>query len=146
MADSAIQSDVPAPAVAATITEPAEVQKSARELAMEEIELRHQQQMAESNGYELPNDDEPEPNKPATPVDQVAAQLAETPPAAHDLHDKIKIKVDGVETEVPLEDVARSPKTLPSRLRKSAALITVLSNLPTHRLKIAVPSAPPPRK
>lgn len=109
MADSAIPTDVPA--VAAT-TEVAEVQKSARELAMEALESRHHLAMAESNGYELPKEEESTPaTTDTTATDhQIAAQQAETEPAptpVHDQHEKVKVKVDGIETEVPLDDLVR---------------------------------------
>lgn len=110
MADSAIQKDVPA----TPNTEAAEVQKSARELAMEALELRHQQEQAASNGYELMANEEvaaaPEVAAPVPePVDELASQLAETPatPVAAEPPGKIKVKVDGVETEVPLDEVVR---------------------------------------
>lgn len=120
MSDSAIQPDVPA---AATDTE---VPKSPRELAMEELEQRHQQQMAESNGYELPVDDEPETTQtaaPAAPVDQVAAQMADT---VAETPDKVRIKVDGVETDVPLDEVVRQYQKNSSADRRLAEATRLL--------------------
>src|SRR6266404_5937236 len=123
-----IPTDVPAaeaaPAAAAVVNEaPQEIQKSPRELAMDALESRHQQQMAESNGWELPSEDAPEPIVP--PVEdaaaaQLAAQLADPAAAAAataaapaasdppaDAPAKVKIKIDGVESEVPMDEVIR---------------------------------------
>jgi hypothetical protein len=118
---SAIQTDVqdtPAAATPATpATEAVEVQKSARELALEALESRHQQQMAESNGYALiedtpPADPQPAPAaKPAATGDeqQLAAQLADAPAdtPASAAPATVKIKIDGAESEVPLDEVVR---------------------------------------
>lgn len=99
--DSAIQSDVPAaaaPAASNSNTEaPAEVQKSARELAMEALETRHQTEMAVSNGYELLADDAP------AAAEQLAAQLGDPAPPAEP--PKVKVKIDGAEDMVTADEI-----------------------------------------
>jgi hypothetical protein len=148
MSDSAIHEDVPAAAepqetVATTpAAEPVESKpmKSAREIALEELETRHQQQLLAENGYsqEVLGGDEPpaaaEP-APATPAaaaepapaqadDQLQAQLAAgTQP---EVPSKIKIKVDGVEAEVPLDEVVRQYQKNSSADRRLAEATRLL--------------------
>lgn len=141
MADSAIQSDVPAPAAAATAaTDTTEVQKSSRELAMEALENRHQQQMAEANGYELPVEEEPAPVIAAAPADQLAAQLADPPAAAAaEVPNTVRVKVDGVETDVPLDEVVRQYQKNSSadkRLTEATRLLREAQEAQAQRLLI----------
>lgn len=107
---SAIPTDVQAPAVAAT--EPQEAVKSPRELAMEALESRHHESMAAENGFQL--DAEPAPPPVAAPAvtneDQLAAQMADqavTAAVSPNVGSVVKIKIDGEESEVPLDDVVR---------------------------------------
>jgi hypothetical protein len=107
---SAIQQDVQQD-VQLPVEDVVAKQKTARELMLEEIENRHTAELAAQNGYNLEADPEPEPAPApaiaATPEpDQLAAQLAavETPAPAPSM---VKIKVDGVEQDVPLDDVVR---------------------------------------
>lgn len=139
MADSAIQPDVQdAEATAAT---PTEAQKTPRELALEALEQRHQQQMAEQNGYELQMDDEPEPTPAPTPapaaapVDQLAAQMAEQS-IAQAAGDKVRIKVDGIEQEVPLDDVVRQYQKNSSADRRLAEATRLLREAEAARLLV----------
>lgn len=108
---SAIQTDVQQQPADDAVT-PQSPQKSAREQMLEDIENRHQQQLAAQNGYELEDQmalpDEPAVAAPAAAAapepDQLAAQLGTAdlaPPS------RVKVKVDGVETEVPLDEVVR---------------------------------------
>lgn len=134
MTDSAIQSDVPAPAAAAaaTTTEAAEVQKSARELAMEALETRHQTEMAISNGYELELDDEP---APAAAADQLAAQLTDTIEAEPP---KVKVKIDGAEEMVSAEEIRayQVGKTADKRLGEATRLLREAQEAQTQRMLI----------
>jgi hypothetical protein len=129
MSDSAIQPDVPAAAKPETGDQQgkqdkqATPQKSARELALDELESRHQQQMAESNGYDLAvlaSEDDP--------ADQLAAQLAEpaavvAPPAPEPA--RIKVKIDGAEDTVTAEEIRNYQvgKTADKRLSEATRLL-----------------------
>lgn len=142
MADSAIQSDVPASAAQATTAAPdstTEVQKSARELAMEALETRHQTEMAASNGYELVPDEPAPANTTTAAVDQLATQLADPPPAAAaaDAPNTVRVKVDGVETEVPLDEVVRQYQKNSSadkRLNEATRLLREAQEADARRL------------
>lgn len=144
MSDSAIQPDVPAaevpPNTPDAATPEAKPQKSAREIALEELEARHQQQLAAENGYQLEevlglDDDPPAPAPAAAPQaaaqpapnqdDQLAAQLAAgNEPGAP--ASKVKIKVDGIETEVPLDEVVRQYQKNSSADRRLAEATRLL--------------------
>lgn len=143
MSDSAIQSDVPAPAAAtaaATSTEAAEVQKSARELAMEALETRHQNEMAISNGYQL-IDAEPDPDTTTTTTgavavaDQLAAQLTDAPLTEPP---KVKVKIDGTEEMVSAEEIRayQVGKTADKRLNEATRLLREAQEAQTQRLLI----------
>lgn len=123
--DDAIPSDVPNnPTETPAAAEAKPVEKSARELALEAIEARHHQQVAEENGFTL----EPDP-------DQLAAQLAEpapepapapvaaAPAPAADAP-KVKVKVDGVEGLVTPEEIRNYQigKTADKRLAEATQL------------------------
>lgn len=136
MSDSAIQPDVPE--AAAT---PTEVPKTPRELALEQIEQRHQQQMAESNGYELPKDDDdpapaPAPAPAAQPADQIAAQMND--PVVTEAPDKVRIKVDGVEQEVALDEVVRQYQKNSSADRRLAEATRLLREAEATQARIAL--------
>jgi hypothetical protein len=134
MADSAIQPDVQE-AAATVVTE---VPKTPRELALEQLEQRHQQQMAESNGYELPmDDDDPAPAPQAQPekVDQLAAQMAD--PVVTETPDRVRIKVDGVETDVPLDEVVRQYQKHSSADRRLAEATRLLREAEATQARIA---------
>lgn len=136
MADSAIQSDVQdAEATAAT---PTDAPKNPRELALEALEQRHQQQMAEQNGYQLPDDDPQDPPQAAAapaPVDQLAAQMAEQT-VAQAAGDKVRIKVDGIEQEVLLDDVVRQYQKNSSADRRLAEATRLLREAEAARLLV----------
>ena len=91
--------------------------KTAREVAMEALEANHLKRLEEESGVKLTEDD-------LLTDDQLRNQLAEEPPspapapvqapvaAAEVIEDvagkKVRVKIDGVEQEVGLEDVLRS--------------------------------------
>lgn len=146
---SAIPTDVQdtpaaaAPATPATpatpVTEAAEAPKSPRELAMEALENRHQQQMAESNGYELLGEPEPAPPPadPEPPAAQLAAQLADPPAAPAEVPSTVRVKVDGVETEVPFDEVVRQYQKNSSadkRLNEATRLLREAQEAQAQRL------------
>lgn len=138
---SAIQPDVPnAEAPAAT---PATPPRSPRDIMLEELETRHQQQMAEQNGYQLEADPDadadpaaaaPQP-APAPQEDQLAAQMAaETP---NNAPSTVRVKVDGVETEVPFDEVVRQYQKNSSadrRLAEATRLLREAQETATQRL------------
>lgn len=109
---------------------PAAPAKSERELALEAIEARHQAQVARDNGLELDQiatsvdeqlaaqqqaDPAPEPQ----PASAAAAPAAAAPaPAAAPA--TVRVKVDGVESEVPIEEVVRNYQKGASADRKLA--------------------------
>jgi hypothetical protein len=142
---SAIPTDVqdtaapatPATPATPTTTEAAEVPKSPRELAMEALETRHQQQMAESNGYELPVDEPAEPEPAPAPAEQLAAQLADPPAAVTEAPATVRVKVDGVETDVPLDEVVRQYQKNSSadkRLNEATRLLREAQEAQAQRL------------
>jgi hypothetical protein len=102
--------------------------KSERELAMEALEARHHAQIARENGMDLSE-------VTGNPDDQLAAQTAQLPadpdhdgtpaepstaPAPSAGRQTVKVKVDGVESEVPLDDVVRNYQKNSSADRKLA--------------------------
>jgi hypothetical protein len=103
---SAIQPDVQNDAApAAPAVEPIP-QIAAREAALEALEARHQAEMAAQNGWQLPAD------PPAEPApDQLSQQLSdpapEPAPSAQAAPAKVKVKIDGEETEVALDELTR---------------------------------------
>lgn len=124
---SAIQSDVqteeqlaaPAP-VEKTDNTPAP--KTPREEAMEAIEARHHAQAAAENGYSLTDDADKDKEKDKAAETQLAAQLANeddddkkpdaisTPapaPAPASVPSSVRIKVNGEEQDVPMDEVIR---------------------------------------
>lgn len=129
---SAIQPDVPATVNQEAGEKPqdkqdkqATPQKSARELALDELENRHQQQMAEDNGYDLADLAGADAGV-AAPADQLAQQLAEpasAPPAPEPA--KIKVKIDGVEDAVTAEEIRNYQvgKTADKRLTEATRLL-----------------------
>lgn len=136
MSDSAIHEDVQQevsqePNTPATPTDEAPKQrpKTAREIAMEELEARHQQQLASENGYQLgePMTEAaaPEPAAAAPAPDQLAAQLAADPSPAV-VPSTIKVKVDGTETDVPLDEVVRQYQKNSSADRRLAEATRLL--------------------
>jgi hypothetical protein len=133
MSDSAIQTDVPE--AAATAAAPTEAPKSPREIALEQMEERHQRQMAESNGYELPKDDDD--SAPAAQVDQVAAQMND-PVVTEAVPDRVRIKVDGVETEVALDEVVRQYQKNSSADRRLAEATRLLREAEATQARIAL--------
>lgn len=151
MSDSAIQQDVQAvevppntPDVATPPAADAKPMKSPREIALEELEARHQQQLVAENGYSLDvlGMDEPEAAAPpaAAPApaepDQLAAQLAADQQPGQG-PSKVKIKVDGIETEVPLDEVVRQYQKNSSadrRLAEATRLLREAQETATQRL------------
>lgn len=145
MPKSAIQQDVPADepaAAAATKQDPAAdavSKQTQREQALAALEARHQQTLAADNGWELAADEEaPAPAEavPAEPpAEQLEAQLADPAPAA--LPATIKIKVDGVEDEVPLDEVVRQYQKNASadqRLKEATRLLREAQEAEAARL------------
>lgn len=172
MSDSAIHQDVPAvpaepqdpPATpAAAENEPKAPPRSERDIALDALEARHQQQLAAENGYKLEevfgSDAEPAPAEPApAPApepapepepDQLQQQMAAASPA--ELPGKIKIKVDGVEAEVPLDEVVRQYQKNSSadkRLAEATRLLREAQETAAQRLlqeqqRAAATVAPP---
>jgi hypothetical protein len=148
MSDSAIQPDVqgvtaePQDTPAAVATPPAEAAekqappKSPREVALEEMEARRQQQLAAENGYKLEDvmsmEEEPPAPAPAPATaapapaadEQLAAQMAAG--AQPEVPSKVKIKVDGVEAEVPFDEVIRQYQKNSSADRRLAEATRLL--------------------
>lgn len=88
---------------------------SDRELALEAIGQRHHQQLAEENGVTLDPDadqlaaqldGESAPPAPAAPPAAPATPTAPAPEGAAPT--VVKVKIDGVEAEVPLDEVVRN--------------------------------------
>jgi hypothetical protein len=135
--DSTIQQDVPSDTGETTDTlppqdtltpttgaAPAPAPKTERELAMEAIEARHNERVARENGLDLQEisgdsvDDQltaqtgmPDPDTPDEPA---------TPSTAAPAPQKVKVKVDGVEAEVPLDEVVRNYQKSSSADRRLA--------------------------
>jgi hypothetical protein len=142
---SAIQSDVQSDDVVAAPADPAAEkaapQKTARELAMEQLEARHQAEMAAQNGWELPADPDPEP---APAPDQLSAQLndpepepAPVPAPTAAAPQKVKVKIDGEEAEVPVEDLVRQYQknsTADKRLAEATRLLREAQEAEAARL------------
>lgn len=135
--DSTIQQDVPSDTVPETDTPPPsdttaaatpapEPVKSERELALEAIEARHHAQVARDNGLQL--------DQIASVDDQLAAQLPQDDPDPSPApapqpadpqpqataRQTVRVKVDGIESEVPLDEVVRNFQKGASADRKLA--------------------------
>lgn len=108
--DSAIQSDVPndTPA-AAPNNEAGEAPKSPRELAMEAIANQHTQRMAQESGVSIDPDADPDADTSIVDPDaQINAQLSDDSPVAPATRPAtVKVKIDGTEADVPLDEVVR---------------------------------------
>lgn len=120
--DSPSTAASPAPAPAAA---PA---KSERELAMEAIEARHNAQIARENGLDLADitpslDDQlalqSDPDAAPAPA-PAAAPAAPTPAPEPSARQTVRVKVDGVESEVPIDEVVRTYQKGASADRKLA--------------------------
>lgn len=144
---SAIQPDVQnddavAAAAAAPAPEPIP-QISARAAALEALEARHQAQMAEQNGWELPTETAADP-APDPDANQLDAQLndpapepAPAPAPAANAPALVKVKIDGEEAEVPVEDLVRQYQknsTADKRLAEATRLLREAQEAEAARL------------
>lgn len=139
---SAIPTDVPDEVAATPEAENKEVPKTPRELALEALEARHQAEMAAQNGWELPADPEPDPEP--KPADQIAAQLndpdpepAPAPAPAASVPQLVKVKIDGEEAEVPVDDLVRQYQknsTADKRLAEATRLLREAQEAQAARL------------
>ena len=137
MTTSAIQQDVPASNIE---PKPAQREPSARELAMEQLSQNRNAAFTEETGIEIESSSLTDPDidpadaeadaarnaadVPATDrIDQIEQQL--TAPANDLSSRKVKVKIDGIESEVTVEDMQREyqkGRTADKRLAEAAEL------------------------
>lgn len=173
MATSAIQTDVQTEQQLATPatsenTDNTPAPKSPREEAMEAIEARHHAKAAAENGYSLADEDDKDSKGKGKGADeaQLAAQLQQdeddvkpdavapapvvadvTPPA---MPATVRIKVDGQETDVPMDEVIRQYQKNGSADRRLAEATRLLREAQEREAQIllyqqqqAAQAAPP---
>jgi hypothetical protein len=135
---SAIQSDVQNDAAAPAVEET--TQRTARDQALEALEARHQAEMAAQNGWELPTETIAEPANAPAP-NQLDAQLndpaLDPAPASAGAPAKVKVKIDGEEAEVPVEDLVRQYQknsTADKRLAEATRLLREAQEAEAARL------------
>lgn len=95
-------------------------QKNDREAAMERLAARHTQIVAEENGDVIEPDPAPAPDQLAAQLNEPDAPPAAVEPAPAAAPPKVKVKVDGVEAEVPFDEVVRNYQKTAAADRKLA--------------------------
>jgi hypothetical protein len=147
MENSAIQSDVPSNestenmnGTAPTAGDEKELPKSARELAMESISSNRNEQFEKESGLKLAAPDaatEDEPGSNAAKDNQLAAQLDDGTLLSEGL-DKLRVKrkVDGIESEITIEQLLRDNQKSAAADKRLAEATRILSEANEERARI----------
>lgn len=140
-----LEGEATLPGADAEIETPAERVKSKRELDMEAIGIGRLKLLEEETGVKLTDTDEDSPNTEVKA--QIETQLADTEPAVIEAtaDRRVRIKVDGVEQEVPLADVVRQfqkNSAADRRLEEATQLLKAARESVTQAITASAPEKP----